>query len=614
MSVFAQLRQRRIVQIVISYLAAGWVLLQVIDQLTSRGVLPDVTYTALLIWFGVGIPAALLIGWHHGEKGQQRAPRSEILQLSLLMLIALAGSAYVVRADWIARTTKAAAEHPLEQRNIAVMYFEDRTRDPELAYLADGLTEELIAELRVVRDLDVLTKNATLAYRNTDLSLDSIANVLDVGTIVTGEVEKRGDQIDVTIQLVDGQSGSVVKREKIEYPASDLLALRNGVVAEAATLLRGWIGEEIRLRRSSETTEIREAWALTQRAERLRKSGEAAVRESGPAAGEAAFKQAEGFLEQARKLDSDWVEPVIQQTALTYRRSRLAAAAGEMDPAVQLIENGLRLADEALAIQANEPRALELRGTLRYFKWLLNVTPDAAERAQLLKAARTDLETAVGLDAALASAHSTLSHLLYNEDLGSALVAARRAYEEDAYLEVAADVVWRLFYGNFDLENFTQSLEWCLKGSARFPDDYRFAYCELRLMASPATKPDVAHAWELLAKIDSLAPAPRKPFERARGEMAVGGVLGRAAKADSAKNVLTRARAKVNVNIDPSYDLLWFEAYMRIFAGDKDEAFALMKRAVLANPDQGFKRGETVPWMWREVQNDPRFDALYTRK
>ncbi|HEY0809487.1 MAG TPA: hypothetical protein VGD49_04960, partial [Longimicrobiales bacterium] len=472
---------------------------------------------------------------------------------------------------------------------------------------------ELITALRSVRDLDVLSKLATSPFRDTDIPLDSVATLLSVGTIVDGTLERRGDNIAVTLQLIDGKSGTVVERTKIEKPAAELLAVRDGVVEVAANLLRQWIGKEVRLRRDAQGTSVREAWALVQRAEKLRKEAEAAVRAEGPAAGAATFARAMQLLQEAQNLDKQWPEPAVMQASITYRRSRLSAAAGDLKAATEFIEAGLQQAEAALALSSNEPRALELRGTLSYFKWLLNITPDAQERAGLLANARKDLEAATGLDASLASAFSTLSHLLYQEDLSSSVVMARQAYEADAYLEVANEVIWRLFYGNFDLGNFTQSIEWCQKGAERFPDDFRFAYCELRLMAAPALDPDPARAWQLAFRIDSLAPAPRKPFETVRARMAVGGVLARAQLRDSADAVLKRARAGVTVAIDPGYDLLSFEAYMRLLLNDRDGAFELLRRGVLANPDMGFKKGAQIPWMYRELANHPGFAQLYTR-
>jgi len=613
MEFLTQLRQRRVVQIIISYLVGGWIILQVVDQLVDRSVLPNLVYIIALIWYGLGLVAAMIIGWNHGEKGKQEAPRSEVIALILLTLFALSSSGIVVRQNLTQRAVRNASEHPLDQRNVAVMYFRDYTDDPQLSFIADGLTEDLIRALSSVNDLNVLTKNATLPYRTSDAPRDSIAGVLSVGTVVDGSVEKRGDQIQVTVQLIDGKSGRVIQRHKVQRPASELLAVRDSVVQQAADLLREWIGKEVRVRASQEGTQVREAWVLVQRAEKARKDAEAAVRKDGPTAGEAGFAGAEQLLQQAEALDGSWVEPLIQRAAISYRRARLSAS-GDPSKAAQLIDSGIAEAEHALQVSKDEPRALEVRGTLKYFKWLLNLTPDAAVRAQLLSDARADLQKAVGLDPTLASAHSTLSHMLYNEDLASAVIEAKQAYEADAYLEVAPDIVWRLFYGNFDLENFTQAKEWCQKGSQRFPADYRFAFCELRLMASPGATADVAHAWQLAARIDSLVPATQKQFEHLRSQIFVAGVLGRATLKDSAQAVLSRAHNQINPQIDPYYDLMWYEATVRLLLGQKEQSFDLMRRSILANPDQGLKQGEPLPWALRDLQDYPRVAELYTRK
>jgi TolB-like protein len=617
MNVVSTLREKRIVQIVLSYLAAGWVLLQVADQLSTRGVIPNLVYNIVLLWFAFGLIATIVLGWNHGEVGKQETSRKELITLGVLAVLALGSSGFVVRQDMTKRVARNSAEHPVELRSIAVMYFKDYTDDPQLAYIADGLTEDLIRALSPISELDVLSKNATAQFRGTDPALDSVAQVLNVGTVVDGSVEKRGDQIEVSLRLVDGRSGSIINRSKIRMAQTELLAVRDSVVEQAANLLREWIGKEINAKNSERGTRVREAWALVQRAENARKNAEAAVRSGGPAAGDEKFTAALADLDKAQKLDPNWVEPLVQRAAILYRRSRLSAAAGDAEHAVSLIDQGLQEADKALAMSPNEGRALEGRGTLRYFKYLLNVVSNAEDRRRLLADARSDLETAVGLDASLASAHSTLSHLLYNEDLSSALVEAKLAYEKDAYLEVAPDVVWRLFYGNFDLGSFNQARTWCDKGSARFRDDYRFTYCELRLMASPAvdsTKLDIKRAWQLLARIDSLAPAPRKQFEHIRGEIWVAGVLARGGLRDSSDAVLKRARAKVTADIDPSYETLSYEATVRLLMGQNEQAFELLRREIIANPEAGLKRGDQLPWIFRDLQSHPRVAQLYSRE
>ena len=170
----------------------------------------------------------------------------------------------------------------------------------------------------------------------------------------------------------------------------------------------------------------------------------------------------------------------------------------------------------------------------------------------------------------------------------------------------------RLFFGSYDLEQFTQATRWCLEGARRFPGDFRFAECQLLLMTPGDARPDVPAAWRLLARVDSLTPAPRKAFEHHRAETFLGVVLARAGLRDSARHVLEQARA--DRGVDPAQEILSIEAFGRTVLGDRDDAIALLKRYVAANPTHAFKRGGDISWWWRDLKSDPRFAQLTEAK
>ncbi len=495
----------------------------------------------------------------------------------------------------------------LDPRSIAVRYFEDLSRDSSLGYLADGLTEALIDQLGSA-GLKVISKNGVAAYRGSTLSEDSIARALQVGSLIRGSVEELGGRVRVTARLVDGASGVDVDRQSFEEPGGNLLAVRDTLVQRVAGFLRRRLGQELRIREQRAGTKMLQAWVLVQQAEKARKDAEAFLVVDSLAGAERAFARADTLGAQAAALDPQWVEPLIFRAGIAYRQSRLA----ESDPAaaVERIQVGLRHAARALEIAPNDPKALELRGTLRYWHWILAVTSDPTEHAKLLRDARQDLETAVRLDPTLASAHATLSHLYYQfDDVAAAILAARRAYEEDAYLSVANLVLYRLVNGSLDLEQFTQAQRWCDEGGRRFPQDYRFAECQLDLLVTPAVAPNVGRAWQEVARLDTLAPADRRPFERLYGQLRVGGVIARAGLSDSARNVLRRARAGITREVDPNEDLTTNVAFSYLLLGDKDEAIAILKRFAAGHPGH-FEPGVDVGWWWRGLQDDPRFQAL----
>ncbi|HEU0076121.1 MAG TPA: hypothetical protein VFQ76_00635, partial [Longimicrobiaceae bacterium] len=140
---FDDIRERRLFRSFVSYLGGGWLVLGIVDQLIGRGLLPEVVFHVGLIWYLVGVPACLLIGWHHGELGRQKVPVSEMVVLAVLAVVGAALSASPVSRYFATVQRAAAAESELDLEHVAVMYFDDLTRGGEEQYLADGLTEDL---------------------------------------------------------------------------------------------------------------------------------------------------------------------------------------------------------------------------------------------------------------------------------------------------------------------------------------------------------------------------------------------------------------------------------------------------------------------------------------
>lgn len=606
--VWKQLRERRLVQIGLSYVAAGWVFVSVVDQFTDRGILSDLVYQVVLIWYLVGIPAALLLGWYHGEKGKQRVSPGEVVLLTVLLLAASGFSGKTVTRHLAERRLAESAENPLQMRSIAVRYFEDHTTTQGYDYLADGLTEDLIAELQQVSALQVVSQNATAPFRGTEIAPDSLAALLQVGTVVTGDLETRGKNLRVNLQVVDGPSGTVIQRTSLEEPLDDVAALRTRVVSETARLLRQWIGREVRLRESAERTTNSAAWVQLQRAQKIRRDAETRVAEGNLPTAQALFNSADELLAKAELVDKEWVDPIIERGFIAYRRARLAQR--EPEEAVRRIREALDHAQRAIALQRTSPRALELRGTTNYYYYLLQASEDPTEQAALLQRAQADLELAIRYQPSLASAHATLSHLYMRQNMSDAVLAATRAYEEDAYLEAADVVLWRLFSGSLELENFSKARQWCNEGARRFPEDFRFVTCQLRLMITPGVDPDVPAAWRLLAKQDSLVPEPRRVFEHTRNLLTVGGVIARAGMVDSAKAVLNRVSPSVTPDLDPTNELVATEAYMRVLTGEKDRAVDLLSRFAAANPESLESSHGEVQWWWRGLQDNPRFRRM----
>lgn len=616
-----KVRERRLFRIVVGYVAAGWLVLQGVDQMVGRLILPEVAYRLTLVVYLAGIPASMIVGWFHGEKGHQSVTRVELLLLSTLFVVTVVAGAGVVQSHAASQGPALERDSLFDLRRLAVLYFEDLSEDREFGYLADGLTEGLIEQLERVRELDVVSAKGVRPYREAPITIDSIARALHSGTVIEGSVEPEGHradggprQIRVTTRLYDGESGSRIRQSAFVVPAEDLLAARDSLAREMSRTLRIWLGDEVELRDRRAGTEDLTAWTLHQRGNRARRVAEKAFSEHDSEAAARAVARADSLYALAARVDSTWADPVIERGWLAYRRSRTSHELRETVPA---IEEGLRHAESALArspssADPGHARALELRGTLRYWKAQLPLTHDPAEHRALLASAVEDLRVATEDEPGLARAHSVLSHYHYTRrDLPAVLLAARAAYREDAYLDDADRVLWRLFLANYDLGQFNRARNWCEEATARFPRNPRVALCPLYLLTAPTVEPDVEAAWRAYARVDSLLPAGQAHAFRNLAQVLVGAVIGRSGVADSARSVLVDARLPTELrDLDPNLDLVALEAFARTRFGDYDAAIDLLRRYVAAS--HGFERGGIRHWWWEELREHPRFGELET--
>jgi serine/threonine-protein kinase len=312
------------------------------------------------------------------------------------------------------------------------------------------------------------------------------------------------------------------------------------------------------------------------------------------------------LLAAAEQTDPRWPVPATLRGRVAYERSRFERLAVDAD---RFLQPGLNAAERALALDPKNADALELRGTLRYRRLALALEPDTRRAERLLDEAEGDLVAATNINPAQVGAWNVLSILYYQkQDNVQANWAARRAYEADAYLSAAEEVLWRLYATSYDLEQFQQAADWCAKGRQRFPQNARFLECRLWTMTTGALAPDPDVAWQLADAVVAGRPEPQREFARHLMPIIVAGVLAKANLPDSARHVLVRART--GADVDPTLELAGYEAWVRVQLGDRDEALRLLRQYLVANPRhrEGFKK--RVHWWWRAIQDDPRFKAL----
>lgn len=250
-----ELRRRRIFRTAGFYIIGAWVFLQVADLVFPA---LDIAETAIrYIWLGVILasPLALIFAWFYdiGPRGVLRtAPADDaaasdlrlrrtdyFLLLTLLAIAIIIG--YRVSTQIRGMTTEATATSAplvLDKNSIAVLPLQNISEDSTQLYFVDGMHEALIADLSRISALKVISRTSSRQYQNTDKSLHEIGQELGAANVIEGSVYRVGDEVRITIQLIDTHSDKLQWSASYERQLVDILDLQREVAGAIAGEIR----------------------------------------------------------------------------------------------------------------------------------------------------------------------------------------------------------------------------------------------------------------------------------------------------------------------------------------------------------------------------------------
>ena len=162
-----------------------------------------------------------------GRKWVRRNPTSALLAASLVALAAAAG--------WIVWKSEL-IRHPVTT-GIAVLPFENLSHDPDNAYFANGIQEEILTRLASIADLKVISRTSTQRYQNKPRNLSQIAKQLGVANILEGSVQKAADQVRVNVQLINAQTDSHLWADTYDRKLTDIFGVESEIAKRIAESL-----------------------------------------------------------------------------------------------------------------------------------------------------------------------------------------------------------------------------------------------------------------------------------------------------------------------------------------------------------------------------------------
>ena len=123
-------------------------------------------------------------------------------------------------------------------KGVAVLPFENLSPDPDNAYFADGIHEEILARLATLHDLKVISRNSTQQYQNKSRNLHDIAKELGVSNILEGSVRREADQVRVNVQLISTQTNSYIWVDTYNRKLTDITAVESEIARGIAESLQ----------------------------------------------------------------------------------------------------------------------------------------------------------------------------------------------------------------------------------------------------------------------------------------------------------------------------------------------------------------------------------------
>ena len=585
---FAELKRRNVYKVAVAYAVVAWLLIQAASILFPTFDVPPIGMKLLVVLLAAGFVVALVVAWAF-EMTPQGMKRTEELSpderlpywsrrkyaalvigvatiAAGLLVFQLVGTDRSVRSDRDGSDSGRAASPP--EKSIAVLPFDNLSRDPDNAFFAEGIQDEILTRLAKVADLKVIARTSTQRFKSAPENLPQIAKQLGVAHLLEGSVQKAGDQVRVNVQLIHALTETHVWADTYDRKLTDIFAVESEIAKTIADTLRAKLTGSEKTAIAKKPTENPEAHQLYLKGRHFwnRRT-------------EADLLKAADYFQQAIDKDPNY--------ALAY------AGVADCFGILPNYSNGAPRQFLDRAIPAAR-RAIELDDSLAEGHAALG---NAIGADLQLDAAEAELKRALALNPNYASAHQWYGETL--QSLGrfeEAIAELRRAHDGDPLSLIINAILAGTFY------------------SAR-----RYDEADEQIRRTLDLDPNFGVAYWVRGQIEE----DRGEFDQAIADYARGtsgvpsdqtnGVLGsiyvRMGKRDEAQKILDQLTKESQQRFVSSYCLAQINAML----GNKEEAIRLLEKSYEERsiPIGGAGIGGPVSDnRLASLHGDPRFEAL----
>ncbi len=255
-SFFRELKERKVYRVALGYAVVAWLVIQISATVMPAYHAPEWILPIFITVIALGFPVALVLAWAFEVKAGviEKTPEpagalstANKRRVWLLAAVGLIISALAVGAYWIwhpwrnasrASGPTTAAMSTTPGKSIAVLPFDNLSRDPDNAYFAEGIQEEILTRLARIADLKVISRTSTQRFKSSPDNLPQIAKQLGVANILEGSVQRAADQVRVNVQLINAGSDAHLWAESFDRKVTDIFAVESDIAKAVAETLR----------------------------------------------------------------------------------------------------------------------------------------------------------------------------------------------------------------------------------------------------------------------------------------------------------------------------------------------------------------------------------------
>jgi len=359
---FAELKRRNVYKVAIAYGVVAWLLIQVATQVFPFFEIPNWVVRLVVLVIIIGFPIALIVAWAF-ELTPQGLKRTEVADAMptrpsarrAWIYVVIIGGALALGLFFLGRYTglRRSEGTASAEKSIAVLPFDNLSRDPDNAYFAEGIQDEILTRLAKIADLKVISRTSTQQYQSKPGNLSEIAKQLGVAHIVEGSVQKSGDAVRVNVQLIEAANDSHLWADTFDRKLTDIFSVESEVAKAIADQLRAKLTgreEQVIVARPTDNPDAHDAY-LRGLAYNLKTANS-----PGNSLG------AQKYLREAVRLDPEFA---LSWALLSYVEAR-GYLTQTLQPTVALREEARQAAETALTLQPNLGEAVLAKGQYHY--------------------------------------------------------------------------------------------------------------------------------------------------------------------------------------------------------------------------------------------------------